>query len=266
MSDKVSCVFVHGWAMNSAVWQPLLQGLPDWIEPRLVDLPGHGILADRPAETLTGFAHSVASGIDAPCLWVGWSLGGLVALQVANIYPQHVAALMLVSSSPRFVRSDDWPDAVERAVFEQFATALEQDTGRMVKRFLALQALGTEGGAAVSKQIVRKLQQLLESRGQASRPGLRSGLDILSGADLRRAYSGLDIPLSCVLGERDTLAPAELAAGLKALNPRAVIEIIDGAGHAPFISHTGIFRKILLRQAGDLRREQRHERTTYQQK
>jgi pimeloyl-[acyl-carrier protein] methyl ester esterase len=254
---EVACVFVHGWAMNSAVWQPLLQNLPDWIEPRLVDLPGHGALASQPADSLFAFASSVAASIsnrvDRPCLWVGWSLGGLVAMQVAKDFPQHVAGLMLVASSPKFVCGDDWSTAVERQVFDQFAEALEQDVDRTIKRFLMLQAMGMPDAAA-SKQTVRGLQQLLETGGRASMHGLRSGLEILAGADLRYEFSALDMPVTCVLGERDTLAPAGLAAPLTALNPRARIEIIDGAAHAPFISHRDTFIRILIHHAEQLRR------------
>jgi pimeloyl-[acyl-carrier protein] methyl ester esterase len=254
---EVTCVFVHGWAMNSAVWQPLQQNLPDWIEPRLVDLPGHGALASKPMESLAAFACSVAASIstwaDRPCLWVGWSLGGLVAMQVANDFPQRVAGLMLVASSPKFVRAGDWLVAVERDVFDQFAAALEQDVDRTIKRFLMLQAIGMSDAAA-AKQTVRELQSYLEAGGRASMPGLRSGLDILAGTDLRREFCALDIPLTCVLGERDTLAPAGLAAALTALNPRAKVEIIDGAAHAPFISHRDTFIRTLVHHAETLRR------------
>ena len=254
MRQQVTCVFVHGWAMNSAVWQPLLEHLPDWIAPRLVDLPGHGALAARPVDTLDAFARSVAAAADRPCLWVGWSLGGLIVMRVARDYPELAAGLMLVASSPKFVRVDGWPAAVEREVFDQFAAALEQDAGRTIRRFLMLQAIGMQDPAA-SKQTVRTLQRLLETAGRASMPGLRSGLDILAGSDLRPEFSALEMPLACVLGERDTLAPAGLAAGLKALNPRAQIEIIAGAGHAPFISHNEIFRHMLVRHAERLGRD-----------
>jgi pimeloyl-[acyl-carrier protein] methyl ester esterase len=249
----VGCVFVHGWAMNASVWQPLLQNLPDWIEPRLVDLPGHGALAQQPATTLAAFASSVAAVAERPCLWVGWSLGGLVAMQVAKDFPQRVAGLILVASSPKFVRTDDWPYAVERVVFDQFAEALEQDADRTIKRFLMLQAMGMPDAAA-SKQTVRKLQQLLETAGRASMQGLRSGLDLLAASDLRADFSALDMPLACVLGERDTLAPAGLAVEMKALNPRAQVEIIDGAAHAPFISHGDTFIRTLVHHAEPLRR------------
>ena len=55
MSDSVTCVFVHGWAMNSAVWQECIEQLPDWINVVLVDLPGHGSMAEVSAASLDDY-------------------------------------------------------------------------------------------------------------------------------------------------------------------------------------------------------------------
>jgi len=51
-SAKVTCVFVHGWAMNSAVWETFLPLLPDWIEVIRLDLPGHGAMDSVSATSL----------------------------------------------------------------------------------------------------------------------------------------------------------------------------------------------------------------------
>jgi hypothetical protein len=53
-----------------------------------------------------------------PAVWCGWSLGGLFALHAAATPPG--GALAMIAATPRFVWSDDWPHAVEPAVFEQF--------------------------------------------------------------------------------------------------------------------------------------------------
>ncbi len=45
-------------------------------------------------------------------LWLGWSLGGLVALRAALDYPANVRGLVMIASSPRFVSAPDWPHGV----------------------------------------------------------------------------------------------------------------------------------------------------------
>ena len=42
-------------------------------------------------------------------IWLGWSLGGLVASQIALTHPERVLALVTVASSPCFSARDEWP-------------------------------------------------------------------------------------------------------------------------------------------------------------
>ena len=125
-------VFLHGWAMNSAVWQPCLQRLPDHIEARCIDLPGYGEHADVPARTLDDCADFVARQIDAAAVVVGWSLGGLVSLRLAQRHPEKVSALIQVATSPKFVQQDDWSAAIDAGVFEQFAQSLQNDVMKTI--------------------------------------------------------------------------------------------------------------------------------------
>ena len=237
MSVKIDCVFIHGWAMNSAVWQGCLQHLPDWINPICVDLPGYGACSDVEAATLDQYVDHVAQQITRPCLLAGWSLGGLVSLQLAQSYPQKTAGLLQVATNPKFVQHDSWLTAIAADVFEQFAASLEKNAAKTIQRFLALQVRGTD----TSLRTVRELQQSIDERGLPPAAALHAGLNILSGTDLRAAVSELECPVSWLLGDRDALVPVALAESLKQLAPAAEIEVIRGAGHALFISHAQAF-------------------------
>ena len=84
MSDSVTCVFVHGWAMNSAVWDECVEQLPDWINVAVVDLPGHGSMAQVQENSLDDYVQAVIPLEHRPLLWVGWSLGRLAVLRLAE--------------------------------------------------------------------------------------------------------------------------------------------------------------------------------------
>jgi len=118
-SKSVTCVFVHGWAMNSAVWNDCVSRLPDWINVILVDLPGHGSMADVTADSLDDFVQYLHPLVHRPVMWVGWSLGGLAVLRLAELYPQRVAAALLVATNPCFVQKSGWQSAVDKSVFDQ---------------------------------------------------------------------------------------------------------------------------------------------------
>lgn len=242
---KIDTVFIHGWAMNSAVWQPCLQQLPDWINPLCIDLPGHGEYVDVNAGTLDEYVEHFAQKITSPVLLVGWSLGGLVSLRLAQSYPEKISALFQVATNPKFVQDSDWPTAIEAGVFDQFALSLEKDRVKTIRRFLALQVRGTDS----SMLTVRQLQAAIDERGLPDIESLSTGLKILSETDLIEALQTLDCPVSWLLGEKDALVPVGLTRVLEQMPVDVDIHIVAGAGHAPFISHTDAFVQALLQAA-----------------
>ncbi len=239
---KIDIVFLHGWAMNSAVWQPCLQRLPNSVQPRCIDLPGYGEHADVAADTLDGYAEHVARLISRPAVVVGWSLGGLVSLQLARRYPEKVSVLFQVATSPKFVQDGGWQAGIERSVFEQFAVSLEKDIEKTIRRFLALQVRATD----TSMQTVRELQASIDERGLPAIETLRAGLAILAETDLRAAVQQLSCPVTWLLGQKDMLVPVGLADVLRAMPVEAAVEIVPSAGHAPFISDPDDFVRRLL--------------------
>lgn len=247
--ETVNCIFVHGWAMNSAVWHECIKQLPDWIHVVLVDLPGHGSMGQVSAASLDDYVQSLVPLVHRPALWVGWSLGGLAVLRLAELYPQRVAAAMLVATNPCFVSQENWSCAVEREVFELFSRNLNAQQEKTLRRFLALQVNGLPDAMAV----VRQLQKSIQSRGLASTQALRVGLDILLNTDLRSSLNAIECPLYWQLGAKDSLVPAELAQVLQKefKQPNVVLNV--NASHAPFISQQNNFVESLIDVAESLR-------------
>ncbi len=262
MSDTVTCVFVHGWAMNSAVWDDVVQQLPGWINVVLVDLPGHGSMADVEAHSLDDYVQALTPLVYRPVLWVGWSLGGLAVLRLAELYPERVAAALLVATNPCFVRRDDWSCGVDSAVFTKFANELNQQQKKTVRRFLALQVKGLPN----AMRVVKKLQNSIDQRGPASLHALTVGLDILLKTDLRNIVRNDAVQHHIVLshqplvhwcfGEKDSLVPKELGNILQKDFAQKNIVMNELASHAPFISHSEDFIKQLIGCAEKIRDNQ----------
>lgn len=233
-------VLLHGWGMNAAVWESLLPSLRERYRVFRIELPGHGESPD-PATGLQAWAQACLEVAPERAFWLGWSLGGLVAQQVALSAPQRVGGLGLVTSTPSFVQRENWQHAMSAAVFQQFASALMQDPKGTLKRFLALQVQGV-GNA---RTLMRALSAAQERRPAPSSQGLQSGLRILLQEDLRDRLEQLDLPVSWLFGARDTLVPAATASQISERMPSAHITVIEGAAHAPFLSHPQPFLKWL---------------------
>ena len=239
-------VLLHGWGMNAAVWEPIAPGLSERFRLTILELPGHGGSAPADAADLSEWVALCLAAAPASAHWLGWSLGGQLALGAALAEPQRVTGLSLVATTPRFVQAPDWPCAMPVATFAQFAAALHDEPDATLARFLALQVKGAEHGRETLKLLRAELQQ----RPSASEAGLAQGLDLLLRNDLRAGLGRLACPSHWLFGSRDTLVPAALQTQLRAYLPDADIEEIAGAGHAPFLSHPYASLDALMRTTG----------------
>lgn len=234
-------VLIHGWAMHGGIFAPLTGELARERTVHLVDLPGHGLSRDDgarcdPADCARELLDTVPRA-----QWVGWSLGGLVALEAALAAPGKVRNVALIASNPRFVHGQDWPHGVAHEVFEQFGAGLRGDWRRTLERFLALEA----HGSGQMQAELRGLKAQLFERGEPSLAALECGLQALDRYDLRARLGELPVPSLWLAGRRDRLVPpgamqwaAQAAPGGRYLE--------FNAGHAPFLSHAAEVAQAIL--------------------
>jgi len=240
-SPRVSCLFVHGWAMNSTVWQPVLDKLPEWIDAELIDLPGHGQRANESFTDLQSLTIDLQRQCESvkkagqPLVLVGWSLGGLPCLQLAINQSEEVDGLILISCNPCFVSRDNWRCGIEGEIFDAFSQSLKEDFSGTIRRFLSLQVKGSDSG----RVILRNLREKILQQPQPNEASLDAGLDILKQTDLRDQLEKISQPLSWVLGEQDGLVKVKLEEAL------TQVSVFKKAGHAPFLSHVDDFVKHL---------------------
>jgi pimeloyl-[acyl-carrier protein] methyl ester esterase len=233
-------VLLHGWAMHSGLWTPVLPRLAARFRVHRIDLPGHGHSAPIEAGSLAGIAAAVAgqcASLPEPLTVVGWSLGGAVALQWTLDRPEAVARLVLVSTTPRFVVHGDWPHAMSEETLQRFGDELATSYRATLQRFVSLRVSGSER----ARELLAGIRTQLFARGAPSRQTLRAALDALAAIDLRETVGAIGKPALVIAGERDTLVPAAASAWLAAALPAGRFVSIAGAAHAPFLSHSEAF-------------------------
>lgn len=226
-------VMLHGWGLHAGVWTELAAHLAQRFRVYNIDLPGHGrspALASH--VTLETYAEAVLASVPTPARWLGWSLGGLVALAAALDRPDQVERLVLVSSTPRFVQAPDWGNAMPQEDFSRFAAGLQADPRSTLLRFLSLQV----GTGERERDVLRHLRRVAFAHGEPAAPALAAGLNILEHTDLRSRLPEIRVPALVVHGSQDSLVPPAASEWLAARMPRAGYLCLDGAGHAPFLS------------------------------
>jgi pimeloyl-[acyl-carrier protein] methyl ester esterase len=230
-------VMLHGWGMHGGAWGEVVNTLAQHFQVHCVDLPGHGFSKNccnaATAFTLDTVAEELSARFDGSFNLLGWSLGGLIAQQWAAREPHKIRRLVLVASTPCFAERPDWNSGMPQETLGQFAADLEKHFGITLRRFLALQARGSEN----ERELLTGLRERLFSRGEPNLAALRGGLDILRNADLRGILPNITQPVLAIAGQRDKLTPPQASLYLARAMPNARAVEIGGAAHAPFLSH-----------------------------
>jgi len=226
-------VMLHGWAMHTGIWRDFAQQLALDYRVICLDLPGHGLSDAISPYTLDRVANVLIDKIEEPSFYLlGWSLGASIAMAMAKHSPQRLKGLILLAGNPHFVKQNDWA-GISPSVLQAFAETLAINYAQTLVRFLALQVNQLVNGKTLLKQI----KEAIMTSPTPSKTVLTAGLEILKTADLRDVLIHLDCPLCLVQGNKDTLVPVQVAWMIKTIQPSCELNIIQGAGHVPFLSH-----------------------------
>jgi pimeloyl-ACP methyl ester carboxylesterase len=233
-------VFVHGLAGSSTTWQEVMPALAEHYTVLAPDLLGHGESAKpRGDYSLGAYASGlrdlmVALGIDR-ATFVGHSLGGGVALQLAYQFPERCERLVLVSSGGlgkevnSLLRAVSLPGAelvMPILLSSQMHGVLDAISSWFVRRGLRLGATGREQW--------RSYTGLSQTGGRvAFIHTVRSVIDVMgqrvSARD--RLYLASEVPTLIMWGDRDRIIPVEHAYAAHELIPGSTLVVLPGIGH-----------------------------------
>ena len=237
-------VLIHGWGMNSGIWQHIIAELAPFYRVHIIDLPGHGHTPLTAAKdfTLESIAQALLAVLPSHAIYIGWSLGSLLCNFIAAQYPQRVAKLVAIAATPKFTQSNSWRHGVPAEQFERFANDLSINIRVVLEAFLALQVRRTK----TARTTLMTMRQHIFASPLPHPDALAEGLNILRYTDMRLQLKCIEVPLLWVLGERDPLVPITIIDELAELSPLSEITVIPGAGHAPFVSHTENFIDVIM--------------------
>jgi len=226
-------VMLHGWAMHSGLWRAFAEQLAVDRQVICLDLPGHGRSENIQPYALDVLVDELALALpEQPCHLVGWSLGGALALRLAEKYPHKVKSLVLIASNPHFLSTQDW-SGVAPNILAGFTGNIQKNASVTLLRFMGLQV---QGGLDM-KIFLKQIKEALQECALPELDVLMSGLQVLQTADLRSALAALALPVQMIFGEYDNLVPAQVGGQCKSLAPQIEMHVIAEAGHVPFISH-----------------------------
>jgi pimeloyl-[acyl-carrier protein] methyl ester esterase len=212
-------VLLAGWGCDARIWQPLAGLWPDEIDVNSPDWPGY---ARRPAlddpTDLGNLARAMADDLPEDAIWVGWSLGGLLATALLDHLPAP-SALVLLSVGPRFCL----PEGISPRELDAFRRAFERAPDATRRHFLRWQLQGEPAPRAA----YRRLLDLLGPEPCADRSTLAAGLAQLAGLDNRNLLAAPPCPLWRLAGAHDPL--------LAPTWRESADHSLENAGHCPML-------------------------------
>lgn len=232
-------VLLHGLGATKLSWLPLLHPLGERYRVTALDFPGHGESTKaRAAYTPRFFAGVIrraldALGVDRVAL-VGNSMGGRVALELADRAPDRVAALVLLDPAipglpfPYYARlmrlvpagMGRFPLPLRRKMVGAFIRTLFADPSR----------LPGQAYAAGADEFVRVYRS---ARARVALLASLRGLMTDKADAFWRQVGSIALPTLAMWGEDDRLVPARLGRRLVQAMPDARLVVLPRVGHAP---------------------------------
>lgn len=227
-------VLLHAFPLDHRMWDSTVEALSGSFHLIAPDLPGAG---SNPPEGNPGDLSSIEAMAEGVAAWLldrnlvphavaGCSMGGYVALALADLHPALVPRLALIDSRARADSQEERSNRLQLA--EDLLTAGPGWTTllaeRMVPRLLTPKA---------PPQIVSEVQRWIA---EGSVTGARAALRAMASRPDRTALlTRFPGPFLALSGAEDSLIPPEETAALARLAPRGNLAIVPQAGHLPHL-------------------------------
>ncbi len=218
-------VFANSLGTDLRLWDKLIPLLPQGLRLIRYDKRGHGLSSAAPAAFGIGaLVRDVERLLDAlqvrDCVFVGLSIGGLIAQGLAVKRPDLVRAMVLSNTGAKIGTPDMW-----------------------AARIAAIRAGGIEAiaDATMERWFSKPFRATPEMHGWramlARQPveGYCGCAQAIAGCDMITPTSGLTLPTLAIAGSEDGATPPDLVRETAALIRGARFHLIRGAGHLPCV-------------------------------
>lgn len=230
-------LFLHGWGMSSRVWKYQVERLSEKFKTVTLDLRGHGGSSPSDDYTFEALARDVKEFIEGlslgPASLVGWSMGGSVAMMVANKFPEIVSTLVLVNTTPKFVASVDFPHGQPEAMLRRLERKIDRDINKAMVEFCSLMFEG-EG-------ISEETWEAVAVKEWPSKETLKGYMKTMADTDLRGELIKISHPTMIVHGMLDRISFHEAAVFMADRIKIVRLETHHDEGHAPFLTRPDWF-------------------------
>ena len=245
-------VLVHGIGEAAARdWDHVIPALARQYHVVAFDLPGFGRSEKQnalysPANYAAFVKWIMEARVNGPFTLVGHSMGGVIALRFASIYPRDLRHLILIDTPGILHRSVAFSSAGSSTA-DSWLERLRSGAGSIMDSIKGSLLAMMDNRAFTPDADVILASRSLRQQVLKGRPDLIAGL-ALAQEDFSHRLQFVTQPVTLLWGTKDTIAPIRIAKALIANLPRARLMEMAGLGHSPMTEAPDRFDELLLQQ------------------
>ena len=228
-------VFANSLGTDYRLWDSILPLLPAGLRIIRYDKRGHGLSSCPPAPYSMGALITDAERLldhlqVKNCLFVGLSIGGMIAQGLAVKRMDLIRAMVISNTAAKIGTPEMWTERIE-AVRSGGIKALADP---IMERWFSISFRASPDLAAWRNMLVRQPVD-----------GYIGCSAAISGTDFYTPTSGLTLPTLAIAGSEDGSTPPDLVRETAALIKGSKFHLIRGAGHLPCVENPTEYAQVL---------------------
>jgi len=239
VKEKIPVIFIHGFPLDSEMWEEQVQYFKDGYDVNCPDLSGFGkSKLDTPSE-IEDFAKYIFSYLTKKRIkkaaLCGFSMGGYITFAFYELFPEFVSALIFADTRA----AGDSPMAKEKrieAIKMAKIYSMSYFVESMPPKLLSEESMKNE-------KLVSKVQKII------SRQKKESIINALKAMmDRKDRYSILEkieVPTLFICGEKDILTPPEEMREMSKVVKDSEFVEIENSGHLSNMENPEKFNSVL---------------------
>lgn len=228
-------VFAGALGTDLTIWDAVVAALPGRFRLIRFDMRGHGQSDVPPGPYSMGAlvrdAEAILDALNVQdAVFVGLSVGGLVAQGLAVKRMDQIRALVLSGTAPKIGTKAGWHERIATVR----AKGLPALTDDLMARWFSRRDRA-EGADLPTRRMVERQDP----------EGYIGVCAAIAGTDFITPTSGLRLPAQVLAGSEDGSTPPDLVRELADLIPGSRFELLRGAGHLPCVDSAPLFTEKL---------------------